>query len=252
MSDCSAFTPRNGSPKNRAASLTPIILHGPSSKFRAISRIVFPRAPNMPITEIDSPEIFGLHPNADLTFRVKEATSLFHTLGETQPKEFTSIEHERHGSCCSQYIRSSSHRHRTGATPHRPAAARPRPAWGTHPRVTPADRRPPCARRPARGCDRARRDAGRRGEGHARRRLRRPRSAPPFRHPAVRGGNKKNGAPTGAPTRVDDLRRRRRVHSQARRERRGVREVDARSSISIRRTLSLLILHPTHALSLDT
>ena len=36
--------------------------------------------------EIDSPEIFGLHPNADLTFRVKEVTSLFNTLGETQPK----------------------------------------------------------------------------------------------------------------------------------------------------------------------
>jgi dynein heavy chain len=36
--------------------------------------------------EIDSPEMFGLHPNADLTFRVKEATALFHTLGETQPK----------------------------------------------------------------------------------------------------------------------------------------------------------------------
>jgi len=36
--------------------------------------------------EIDSPEIFGLHPNADLTFRVKEATLLFKTLGETQPK----------------------------------------------------------------------------------------------------------------------------------------------------------------------
>ena len=36
--------------------------------------------------EIDSPEIFGLHPNADLTFRVKEAMALFKTLGETQPK----------------------------------------------------------------------------------------------------------------------------------------------------------------------
>ena len=36
--------------------------------------------------EIDSPEIFGLHPNADLTYCVKEATSLFRTLGETQPK----------------------------------------------------------------------------------------------------------------------------------------------------------------------
>merc|ERR1711968_182579 len=36
--------------------------------------------------EIDSPEIFGLHPNADLTFRVKEVNALLHTLGETQPK----------------------------------------------------------------------------------------------------------------------------------------------------------------------
>lgn len=36
--------------------------------------------------EIDSPEIFGLHPNADLTFRVKEVTALLNTLGETQPK----------------------------------------------------------------------------------------------------------------------------------------------------------------------
>jgi dynein heavy chain len=36
--------------------------------------------------EIDSPEIFGLHPNADLTFRVKEVNSLFDTLSETQPK----------------------------------------------------------------------------------------------------------------------------------------------------------------------
>lgn len=36
--------------------------------------------------DIDSPEIFGLHPNADLTFRVKEVNALFNTLGETQPK----------------------------------------------------------------------------------------------------------------------------------------------------------------------
>jgi len=36
--------------------------------------------------EVDSPEIFGLHPNADLTFRVKEVTALFATLGATQPK----------------------------------------------------------------------------------------------------------------------------------------------------------------------
>jgi dynein heavy chain len=36
--------------------------------------------------EIDSPEIFGLHPNADLTFRVKEVNELFQTLSDTQPK----------------------------------------------------------------------------------------------------------------------------------------------------------------------
>ena len=38
------------------------------------------------LPEIDSPEIFGLHPNADLTFRVKEVTALFGTLSATQPK----------------------------------------------------------------------------------------------------------------------------------------------------------------------
>ena len=36
--------------------------------------------------EIDSPEIFGLHPNAELTFRIKEVNALINTLAETQPK----------------------------------------------------------------------------------------------------------------------------------------------------------------------
>jgi dynein heavy chain len=36
--------------------------------------------------EIDTPEIFGLHPNADLTFRVKEVTELFATMADSQPK----------------------------------------------------------------------------------------------------------------------------------------------------------------------
>jgi len=36
--------------------------------------------------EIDNPEIFGLHPNADLTFRVKEVTELFNTISDSQPK----------------------------------------------------------------------------------------------------------------------------------------------------------------------
>jgi dynein heavy chain len=37
--------------------------------------------------EIDSPEIFGLHPNADLTFRVKEVTAFVNVMSDTQPKE---------------------------------------------------------------------------------------------------------------------------------------------------------------------
>ena len=37
--------------------------------------------------DIDSPEIFGLHPNADLTFRVKEVRAMMATLTETQPKQ---------------------------------------------------------------------------------------------------------------------------------------------------------------------
>merc|ERR1711988_455072 len=36
--------------------------------------------------EIDSPEIFGLHPNADLTFRVKQANALLAQMNHTQPK----------------------------------------------------------------------------------------------------------------------------------------------------------------------
>ena len=36
--------------------------------------------------EIDQPEIFGLHPNAELTFRINEVNALITTLAETQPK----------------------------------------------------------------------------------------------------------------------------------------------------------------------
>mmetsp|Transcript_11627 Transcript_11627/g.17624 ORF Transcript_11627/g.17624 Transcript_11627/m.17624 type:complete len:694 (+) Transcript_11627:3247-5328(+) len=35
----------------------------------------------------DSPPIFGLHPNADLTFRLKESVEMINTLLDTQPKE---------------------------------------------------------------------------------------------------------------------------------------------------------------------
>jgi len=37
--------------------------------------------------EIDSPEVSGMHPNADLTFRTKEVTGLLSTILETQPKQ---------------------------------------------------------------------------------------------------------------------------------------------------------------------
>jgi dynein heavy chain len=37
--------------------------------------------------EIDTPEVSGLHPNADLTYRLKEATTMFKILMETQPKD---------------------------------------------------------------------------------------------------------------------------------------------------------------------
>ena len=36
--------------------------------------------------DIDNPEIYGMHPNADLTFRRKEGLALLETLADTQPK----------------------------------------------------------------------------------------------------------------------------------------------------------------------
>lgn len=35
----------------------------------------------------DNPQIFGLHPNADLTFRLKESVEMINTLLDTQPKD---------------------------------------------------------------------------------------------------------------------------------------------------------------------
>ena len=37
--------------------------------------------------DVDSPEVLGMHPNADLTFRFKEANLLMDTIIETQPKQ---------------------------------------------------------------------------------------------------------------------------------------------------------------------
>jgi len=39
------------------------------------------------IPPVDSPMIFGLHPNADVTYRLKEASEMLATIIETQPKE---------------------------------------------------------------------------------------------------------------------------------------------------------------------
>merc|ERR1712159_269435 len=44
------------------------------------------RSANDAMPELDSPEVFGLHPNADLTFRTKEVNALLDALSETQPK----------------------------------------------------------------------------------------------------------------------------------------------------------------------
>lgn len=35
----------------------------------------------------DNPEVFGLHANADLTFRLKESLEMINTVTETRPKE---------------------------------------------------------------------------------------------------------------------------------------------------------------------
>jgi len=36
---------------------------------------------------VDGPTIFGLHPNADLTFRQKESQEMINVLLDTKPKE---------------------------------------------------------------------------------------------------------------------------------------------------------------------
>ena len=44
-----------------------------------------PRLRNIAFS-VDSPEVFGLHPNADLAFSNKEVRNLLATILETQPK----------------------------------------------------------------------------------------------------------------------------------------------------------------------
>lgn len=39
------------------------------------------------IPPVDNPEVFGLHVNADITFRLKESLEMINTIMETRPKE---------------------------------------------------------------------------------------------------------------------------------------------------------------------
>ena len=42
------------------------------------------------VPSTDSPEVFGLHSNADLTFRLKESLEMINTIMETRPKDSSS------------------------------------------------------------------------------------------------------------------------------------------------------------------
>ena len=42
------------------------------------------------LPDVESPEIFGLHPNADLNFRMKESREVLETALDIQPKESSS------------------------------------------------------------------------------------------------------------------------------------------------------------------
>jgi dynein heavy chain len=90
----SAYTERWMSPN----CLNPDFTYNPESPIQPIHGDFEYRIPNNPehadyvkfmnsMPEQDSPEIFGLHPNADLTFRIKSTNSLLNTLSETQPKD---------------------------------------------------------------------------------------------------------------------------------------------------------------------
>lgn len=39
------------------------------------------------LPDIDNPEVFGLHVNADITFRKKESTEMIVTIMDTRPKD---------------------------------------------------------------------------------------------------------------------------------------------------------------------
>merc|ERR1711871_1472066 len=83
------MTPRN---------LEPDFVYNPANPIQPIPGDFLYAIPNKPehdgyvsfiktMPEEDSPEIFGLHPNADLTFRLKSTNAVLSTLGEKQPKD---------------------------------------------------------------------------------------------------------------------------------------------------------------------
>ena len=39
------------------------------------------------VPSVDNPEVFGLHPNADLTFRLKESLEMMNVIMENRPKD---------------------------------------------------------------------------------------------------------------------------------------------------------------------
>lgn len=66
--------------------LSSLFVHPPPSSSQVEDYITFIQS----FPGVDGPEVFGLHPNADLTFRNKEGQQLLATLMETQPKQASS------------------------------------------------------------------------------------------------------------------------------------------------------------------
>lgn len=69
----------NGSaPKERFKYKIPANQNNEIAKYRDYVDIIPP---------VDNPEVFGLHANADLTYRLKESLEMINTLIETRPKD---------------------------------------------------------------------------------------------------------------------------------------------------------------------
>eukprot|EP01016_Furgasonia_blochmanni_P034142 TRINITY_DN3649_c0_g3_i3.p1 TRINITY_DN3649_c0_g3~~TRINITY_DN3649_c0_g3_i3.p1 ORF type:complete len:391 (-),score=171.77 TRINITY_DN3649_c0_g3_i3:593-1705(-) len=78
-----SFAQDGGTKDVKGAALPPIKYTIPNSTDIQIFREHIDKE----IAPIDSPEVFGLHPNADLTFRIKESKEMINVIMETRPKE---------------------------------------------------------------------------------------------------------------------------------------------------------------------